>query len=733
MLTLECRSPIDKYLTGIHTKDKSPEFLKEDPVIDLSSLAHHATEKDLQALMDLKTYDIRGELPELQGLTFLDESQLLGLHRIVSKELAIVQGPPGTGKTFTSVEALKVLVANRRRHRGPPIVVAAQTNHALDQILAHCINAGANVLRIGGRTQHELIKPYTLFELRQRSKIAADRKCSSVDHQRRENTRKIKELVDSLFGDQLLDPAALLNAGIITEAQYLSLCDDTMETHAAVAAHGPFALWLGDNLIPAHILRDRHPTQLERSEAEARKNLPEWECDDEEMENIADDEEDLYRFQGERIKLEHVWSGKSPAGLTSWKRAVARALRHNNLFDVEPGLRGAVYQYFQAKLLEAITPQFATLLAENIRLCKTRKAFKFLGNVELLEKQRIDIVGCTTTGLSKYRGCIAAMQPRSLLIEEAAETREANIVSALYPSVQQLILVGDHQQLAPKCDIQWLGEAPFNLNVSLFQRLVNLDMPFVMLNQQRRMKPELRQILNPFYPDLVDHPSVQSINARPDIPGMDGKNCWLFDHTWPEDMTSDFSKFNEQEAEMITHFFAYLVSNCTPAEKITVLTFYKGQRKLLLNKLKRHPSIMGSTFNVCTVDSYQGEENDVILLSLVRSPQPDRSYAVGFLEDERRAVVAISRARRGFYIFGNVDNILRAHDASFNLWSRICSGFVRQDRVQRDMGIPLTCQTHNRRIWIKEVADWGDNSGGCDLPCDETRPCGHPCTLRCHV
>jgi helicase required for RNAi-mediated heterochromatin assembly 1 len=320
-----------------------------------------------------------------------------------------------------------------------------------------------------------------------------------------------------------------------------------------------------------------------------------------------------------------------------------------------------------------------------------------------------------------------------LLIEEAAETREANIVSALYPSVQQLILVGDHQQLAPKCDIQRLGDAPYNLNVSLFQRMVNLKMPFVMLNQQRRMRPELRRILNPFYPKLVDHPSVKDSNNRPDVPGMGGRNSWFFHHTWPEDMNANFSKFNEQEAEMITNFFAYIVSNGTPPEKITVLTFYKGQRKVLLRLLKRHPSLMGSEFNVCTVDSYQGEENDIILLSMVRSPQPDRGYAVGFLEDERRAIGAISRARRGFYIFGNVENVYQAHETSYLLWDKICKGFSEQGRAAWERGLPLVCQPHGREIWIKEVEDWGDNSGGCDLPCKQTRHCGHSCMLKCHA
>ncbi|KAL2175501.1 P-loop containing nucleoside triphosphate hydrolase protein [Thermothelomyces heterothallicus CBS 202.75] len=732
-------SPLDKYLTGAYTSDTHPEFLKENPITDHSTLVTAATSTGSEGMTEWGSYDIvNGDLPDLKDLSFLDESQLLGLHRIISKELAIVQGPPGTGKTYTSVEALRVLVANRRRRRGPPILVAAQTNHALDQILIHCVRAGTNVLRIGGRTQSDLIKPYTLYEVRQkcgRNQIPADNKCRSIDARRQENVRKIQELVDSLFSNRLLDPQTLLDFGIITADQYSSLCDESMETHEAINEHGPFALWLGDSLIPARIRDERHPTQLELSEAEARKNLPECEWEDEEdIENIAYDEEDeLYRLRGPVIPLKHVWSGKDPANLTSWDRAVARALRNQDLFSIDRDLRGAVYQHFQARLLDAMTPKFAALIAENVDLCKQRKAFKFLGNAQLVDKQRIDIVGCTTTGLTKYRGCLAAMQPQSLLIEEAAETREANIVSALYPSIQQLILVGDHKQLAPKCDILRLGDAPYNLNVSLFQRMVNLNMPFVMLKQQRRMKPELRCILEPFYPELYDHPSVESINHRPDVLGMGGRNSWLFDHTWPEDVNSDFSKFNEREAEMITNFFAYLVANGTPSERITVLTFYKGQCKVLLRKLKRHPSIMGSIFNVCTVDSYQGEENDIILLSLVRSPQFDRAYAVGFLEDERRAVVAISRARRGFYVFGNVENVLGAHQASHDLWYKICSGFAKQGRIQRERGLPLVCQPHNREIWIKEVEDWGDNSGGCDWPCKQTRNCSHFCALKCHA
>lgn len=727
-------STLDKYLTGAHTTDTPPTFIRQNPIMNLSSLVHNRLE-DSSAVTDaLKTYDILNHgIPNLQNLTLLDESQLLAVHRMVSNELAVVQGPPGTGKTFTSVEAIKVMVENRRRDGGPPIIVAAQTNHALDQILAHCINSGVEVLRLGGRTKHELVETRTFYRLGQRSNsVPADRMCRNMNQRRSENVRQIQDLANRLFSEVLLDPQELLELGIISEAQFQSLCDETVETDPSLENFGPFAIWLADSLIPASILQDRHPTKSEVSEVQARKDLPEFEYEDEEPENIAEEEEDENRFQGPIVRLEHVWSGKNPANLRSWDRAVARALATDDLYTIDPDLRGAVYQHFQAKFLQAVTPRFTALLAENVYLCKQRKAYKFLTNVQLVQRLRIDVVGCTTTGLAKYRGCLAAIQPRILLIEEAAESCEANITSALYPTIQQLILVGDHKQLAPNCDIQWLGKAPYNLNVSLFQRMVNLGMPFLMLKQQRRMKPELRSILNPFYPELVDHPSVESIRQRPDIPGMGGRNCWFFDHNWPEDTNPNFSKFNEQEAGMITNFFGYLVANGTPAENITVLTFYNGQRKVLLSKLKRHPPILGSTFNVCTVDSYQGEENDVVLLSLVRSPKLDRSYAVGFLEDERRAVVAISRARRGLYVFGNVENVLFAHSVSFDLWSRIWRGFPEQNRTRRDRGLPLVCQPHGQEIWIQQVDDWGDNAGGCDRQCQQSRPCGHGCTLKCH-
>ncbi|KAJ4110555.1 hypothetical protein NW765_014880 [Fusarium oxysporum] len=86
-----------------------------------------------------------------------------------------------------------------------------------------------------------------------------------------------------------------------------------------------------------------------------------------------------------------------------------------------------------------------------------------------------------------------------------------------------------------------------------------------------------------------------------------------------------------------------------PAEKITILTTYAGQRALvkdvLSHRCARNP-VFGMPKAVATVDKYQGEQNDYIILSLTRTSR------VGYLRDVRRMTVALSRARFGLYILG---------------------------------------------------------------------------------
>jgi helicase required for RNAi-mediated heterochromatin assembly 1 len=89
------------------------------------------------------------------------------------------------------------------------------------------------------------------------------------------------------------------------------------------------------------------------------------------------------------------------------------------------------------------------------------------------------------TGLSKYRGLVSSLRPRVVLVEEAAETLEAPVTAACLPTLEHLILVGDHQQLRPHCQVRAFEDGPFNFNLSLFERMVYNEIEIDCLSRQR--------------------------------------------------------------------------------------------------------------------------------------------------------------------------------------------------------------------------------------------------------
>lgn len=156
----------------------------------------------------------------------MDTSQLQACRNMLTQSVAIVQGPPGTGKTFTSVSAIKVMMENLRDD-DPPLIIAAQTNHALDQLLNHIMAFDERIVRLGGRTDKEntKIRKRTLYELRvanpQIPSGGAGLRPAQNEH--RDNVEAIKTLVSSVLGDGVMSIEALLKYGIITQAQRDSL------------------------------------------------------------------------------------------------------------------------------------------------------------------------------------------------------------------------------------------------------------------------------------------------------------------------------------------------------------------------------------------------------------------------------------------------------------------------------------------------------------------------------
>ena len=115
---------------------------------------------------------------------------------------------------------------------------------------------------------------------------------------------------------------------------------------------------------------------------------------------------------------------------------------------------------------------------------------------------------------------------------------------------------------------------------------------------------------------------------------------------------------------------------------------YSGQRLQLARLL---PKVLYPDLRVAVVDNYQGEENDIIVLSLVRS---NAAGNLGFVKTQNRILVSLSRARIGLYVFGNVDML--AHHCEH--WKAVIDQ-VRE--MERETGkqfigpsLPLYCQNH---------------------------------------
>ncbi|KAI0405939.1 P-loop containing nucleoside triphosphate hydrolase protein [Xylaria palmicola] len=740
-------TPLDKYLVTLDRSDLAAQYVRDNPEMNLGSLVHHMPDSSplpqdaiAQHLTEVK--ESLGNYRVIDGVdnrisryTNLDNSQLSAIHRILTKELSIIQGPPGTGKTFTSVQALRIMLDSQQKCGDNVIIIAAQTNHAVDQLLIQLIDLGLNTVRLGGRTQNEDIKQYNMFNLRRRVMPArlksADRGYKTIEASRKRSIARIEGIVTSLVDDDLIDPQVLQDVDIITQKQFESLRAEDGWQNASPIDESPDVLsqWLGDQRIEALSVDVTDP-DFDTQETDDKADFDAEDYDIELDDCIAEDEEEIGKIDGRWVPIKYKWTGANPRNYTEADLVIRKELRRDNLWDIGKQYRGAVYQCWQRKLLRLRCTEFRAELAAYARICRNLKANKWHWDLRCMKMAQIEIVGCTTTGLCKYRGLLAALKPRTMLIEEAAETKEASILSALYPSLQQLILVGDHQQLAPSCDTPFLDEAPYFIRVSMFERLVKLDMPYTMLTMQRRMHPSLREVLNHFYPQLQDHPVVSRPEARPPIPGM-SQRSFFFHHTWSEGTDENLSKFNMLEAQMIVHFIDYLMMNGVKGTEITVLTFYRGQRKKILmgfRKLKHREPFR----NVQTVDSYQGEENDIVILSLVRSNGPNGPHKAGFLQDSNRGVVSISRARRGFYIFGNMINLLRACEESWKMWAPVEYILKRQNRLSYDGRLPITCQQHGRTTWISHPDEWIGHVGGCTEPCEEKLGCGHDCARRCH-
>ncbi|KAJ3272377.1 hypothetical protein HDV01_005560 [Terramyces sp. JEL0728] len=296
--------------------------------------------------------------------------------------------------------------------------------------------------------------------------------------------------------------------------------------------------------------------------------------------------------------------------------------------------------------------------AEQVRPFELLRTNKERANYLLVKEARIIAMTSTHASLKRRELVRLGFKYDTVIVEEAGQMLEVETFIPLLlqthdtdlnrSPLSRIVLIGDHHQLPPIVQNQACGKYA-NMEQSLFKRLIRLGVPSINLDYQGRSRPSIADLYRWNYENLSDLPM--------DFPEMKKMNAG-FAYEFQAINVGDFNGQGESaprphfiqnlgEAEYVVAVYQYMRMLGYPAEKIAILTTYNGQKELINDVLNKRCAWnpLFKTPTVSTVDQFQGQQADYILLSLVRTKH------IGHLRDVRRLIVALSRARLGLYVF----------------------------------------------------------------------------------
>lgn len=294
------------------------------------------------------------------------------------------------------------------------------------------------------------------------------------------------------------------------------------------------------------------------------------------------------------------------------------------------------------------------LLRQEVKVLKTdADLLEFYIINDLL--QSMEAICCTLVGSS--HPVLRGKNFKTVFMDEAGQALEPASWIPLLKS-ERAVFAGDHQQLPPT--IKSVDAARKGLAKTLFEKGIESQSDHVsMLQIQYRMHQKIMEFSSRyFYEDkLIAHDSVKSHLLRPyhlPLEFIDTAGCGYQEKQDPETL----SRLNQEEAQLLIHQVEVLVedigTNIWLDEQITmgIITPYSAQVDQL-HKLAEASAILEPLYRLITintVDAFQGQERDIIVISFVRSNDKGE---VGFLSDIRRTNVAMTRARKKLIMIGD--------------------------------------------------------------------------------
>ncbi|KAG8792975.1 hypothetical protein FRC12_004344, partial [Ceratobasidium sp. 428] len=729
----------------------------------------------------------------------LDPSQAEAVVDSLTREVSLIQGPPGTGKSYTGLELIRVLIKNQIS----PILLVAYTNHALDHMLKGILDADItkNIIRLGSRAAvDERLASFSLDEAEKIStKSRLDRNINAAYREMRSAEAEMSGLMEKITARHV--PQEYMEECIISAYPFhheelfynmppwiSTLINNSTEDDGEWETVGQsekdqsvINFWVtGRDL---QFLTPKEPEE----KPQPKKGKKSGSGNSNKFSALAEG--------GGSQKGKEVAAGFA----IQHQVFLANFLSQHGIYQIPPvprttrqldalkddpmvwemslNERSTLYDtwYITASqsIRESQIEDFENLRRKHAAAKQSFEEIKEQGKVNIL--RRSHIIGCTTTGAAKVVSLLSGVEPKVMIVEEAGQVLEPHILASLVESVQHLIMIGDPLQLRPSVNSYKLATDNlvtgkiWRFDQSLMERLSSSGFPMSQIDVQRRMRPAVSALIRKsLYPNLKDH---ELVTEYPGVRGMH-KNVFFVSHVNKEAGGGEdsVSKHNAYEIDMIYDLVLHLLrQGCYNKEgNIVVLAAYLGQIPKIRQKLRdvvttivdeRDAELLvqhgiedeettmvqevkvSKHVLIRTLDNFQGEEGEVVILSLVRnSGTPFDAHisslqhtggrsSIGFLRSPNRANVGLSRAKHGMYIFGNAPELAKGSE----MWATVLQELHQSESIGK--GLPITCQRHPDYVrWVEQpgMLPIVSPDGGCLRSCAEPLPCGHVCPFKCH-
>ena len=268
----------------------------------------------------------------------------------------------------------------------------------------------------------------------------------------------------------------------------------------------------------------------------------------------------------------------------------------------------------------------------------------------------------TATLAGSDRPYMYKRQFTTVFIDEASQALEPACWIPITKS-NRVVFAGDHCQLPPTVKTQAAQQE--GLELSLFEKCIEkLEEASVMLRTQYRMHEQIMgfSATEFYYSQLQAHESVKNHTLGQELPILnipfeyiDTAGCGFDEKQNPQTL----STANPQEAQLLLKYLTELVNaieletgGLKDSFTLGIISPYKQQVLLLEDSLSDYSELQNrsSQISIDTVDGFQGQERDIIAISMVRSNDNGK---IGFLSDIRRMNVAMTRARKKLIIIGD--------------------------------------------------------------------------------